>query len=109
MYVCTCVPYHVCTVSICVNSCRILDDKEFYEKEEPFKLADLVQLSQLLNQIAFSLIWKVRTCMCVYIQYICVCTYVCMFVHTVCVYVHTYMYVCVYMCTYVRTCVCTYM
>jgi ubiquitin-protein ligase E3 B len=37
----------------------ILDDKEFYEKEEPFKLADLVQLSQLLNQIAFSLIWKV--------------------------------------------------
>ena len=80
---------HACAVSMCVNSCcRILDDKEFYEKEEPFKLADLVQLSQLLNQIAFSLIWKVRTCICVH-------TY------------STYIRMCVHV--YIRTCVCTYM
>ena len=46
-------------------TCSILDDKEFYEKEEPFRLSDLIQLSQLLNQIAFNLIWKVWLILCV--------------------------------------------
>ena len=54
-----------CLVAICfphapVLCPSVLDDSEFYEKEEPFKLSDLVELCHLLNHISFNLIWKVQ-------------------------------------------------
>ncbi|UYV76096.1 UBE3B [Cordylochernes scorpioides] len=36
----------------------ILDDMEFYEKQQPFLLEDLVAISQFLNLFVFRLIWN---------------------------------------------------
>lgn len=37
---------------------RILDEAEFYEKQEFFALTELLQLSSLLNHIMFVSIWE---------------------------------------------------
>lgn len=38
--------------------CRILDDMEMYEKQQPFTIEDLISMSDMLNQLVFRLIWQ---------------------------------------------------
>jgi len=46
-----------CPCSI-LTAYRILDDYEMYDKQKPFNLQDLVELSDMLNQFTFKVIWQ---------------------------------------------------
>jgi len=45
-----------------VFTLRLLDDEELFEQQQHFSIADLVEMSTLMNRLVFRMVWEKPTC-----------------------------------------------